>query len=186
MAQRIALRFGLTAAAALTLLAAAHGQATMPDPRKLVVIDRVVATVNDTVILSSDLNTLASSEIRVAETTKGSKLTDAERGFILNRNLQELINRAALSQAAKTLGVLPPDRVEDLLKGMMKEDEDQQIRDFGSMTFLDLRDRYGITQLVFKPEVDASLRDRAHTLGREFCVGVRDRKSTRLNSSHRT
>lgn len=134
MVQRIAPRFGLAAALALSALTHLAAQAQIPDPRNLVIVDRVVATVNDTVILYSELNTLASSELRVAETTKGSKLTDAERAFIINRNLQELINRAALSQAAKTLGVLPPDRVEDLLKGMLKDDEDQQIRDFGSMT----------------------------------------------------
>ncbi len=46
-------------------------------------------------------------------------------------------------------------------------------RDHHGRIFIDLRDRYGTTQLVFKPEVDAAMRDRAHDLGREYCVGVR-------------
>jgi aspartyl-tRNA synthetase len=47
------------------------------------------------------------------------------------------------------------------------------IRDHDGRVFIDLRDRYGITQLVFKPEVDAALRDRAQHCRREFCIGVR-------------
>ena len=46
-------------------------------------------------------------------------------------------------------------------------------RDHHGRIFIDLRDRFGVTQLVFKPEIDAALRDQAHQLGREFCVGVR-------------
>lgn len=42
----------------------------------------------------------------------------------------------------------------------------------GGMTFVDLRDRYGITQLVFNEAVDAGLCERANKLGREYCVQV--------------
>lgn len=45
-------------------------------------------------------------------------------------------------------------------------------RDFGGMTFLDLRDRYGITQLVFNMEDDAPLCEKARKLGREFVINV--------------
>ena len=40
------------------------------------------------------------------------------------------------------------------------------------MTFVDLRDRYGITQLVFNEAVDKALCERANKLGREFCIQV--------------
>lgn len=49
----------------------------------------------------------------------------------------------------------------------------QSNRDHHGRIFVDLRDRYGITQLVFKPETSAALRDQAEKLGREFCIGVR-------------
>ncbi len=48
----------------------------------------------------------------------------------------------------------------------------QRTRKMGSMTFVDLRDRYGITQLVFSDDRDAALHDRADHLGREFVVQV--------------
>ena len=49
----------------------------------------------------------------------------------------------------------------------------QRIRKMGGMTFLDLRDRYGITQIVFDNDTDASLCDAANKLGREFVVQVK-------------
>ncbi|MBK6753217.1 MAG: aspartate--tRNA ligase [Flavobacteriales bacterium] len=48
----------------------------------------------------------------------------------------------------------------------------QRTRDLGGMTFVDLRDRYGITQLTFNTDSDATLRETARTLGREFVVQV--------------
>ena len=48
----------------------------------------------------------------------------------------------------------------------------QRTRKMGGMTFVDLRDRYGITQLVFNEAVDKELCDRANKLGREFCIQV--------------
>ena len=46
----------------------------------------------------------------------------------------------------------------------------QRVRRMGGMTFVDLRDRYGITQLVFNTDVNAELCERANHLGREFVV----------------
>ncbi len=48
----------------------------------------------------------------------------------------------------------------------------QRVRRMGGMTFLDLRDRYGITQIVFNNEHDAALNDAANRLGREYVVQV--------------
>ena len=46
----------------------------------------------------------------------------------------------------------------------------QRTRDLGGMSFVDLRDRFGITQLSFNTERDKSLSDQANALGREFVV----------------
>jgi len=46
----------------------------------------------------------------------------------------------------------------------------QRSRKMGGMTFVDIRDRYGITQLVFNQEVDAALCDQANKLGREWVI----------------
>ena len=48
----------------------------------------------------------------------------------------------------------------------------QRSRDLGGMTFIDLRDRYGITQLAFNMESNADLCERARRLGREYVLQV--------------
>lgn len=48
----------------------------------------------------------------------------------------------------------------------------QRSRDLGGMTFIDLRDRYGITQLVFNMETDADLCLQARKIGREYVIQV--------------
>ena len=48
----------------------------------------------------------------------------------------------------------------------------QRARDLGGMTFIDLRDRYGLTQLAFNMEADANLCAQARKLGREFVIQI--------------
>ena len=55
----------------------------------------------------------------------------------------------------------------------------QRSRKMGGMTFVDLRDRYGITQLVFNEASDKDLCERANKLGREFCIQVKGTVSER-------
>jgi aspartyl-tRNA synthetase len=60
----------------------------------------------------------------------------------------------------------------------------QKSRDLGGMTFVDLRDRYGITQLVFNMETNKDLCEKARKLGREFVVQakgiIRERSNKNL------
>ena len=48
----------------------------------------------------------------------------------------------------------------------------QRSRKMGGMTFIDLRDRYGITQLVFNEDTDAALCEQANKLGREYVIQI--------------
>ena len=59
----------------------------------------------------------------------------------------------------------------------------QRARKMGGMTFVDLRDRYGITQLVFNTEVNAELCERANHLGREFVIQVKGTVSERSSKN---
>lgn len=59
----------------------------------------------------------------------------------------------------------------------------QKIRRMGGMTFIDLRDRYGITQLVFNQDIHAELCNCANELGREFVVQVSGIVSERSNKN---
>lgn len=59
----------------------------------------------------------------------------------------------------------------------------QKSRDLGGMTFVDLRDRYGITQLVFNMEENPDLCGRARKLGREFVIQARGTVRERSNKN---
>ena len=59
----------------------------------------------------------------------------------------------------------------------------QRSRKMGGMTFIDLRDRYGITQLVFNEADDKALCDEANKLGREFCIQVKGVVSERQSKN---
>jgi aspartyl-tRNA synthetase len=63
-------------------------------------------------------------------------------------------------------------RIEDLGKQVTLSGWVQTNRDLGAMTFVDLRDRYGITQLAFSTEKNADLTEQARKLGREFVIQV--------------
>jgi aspartyl-tRNA synthetase len=59
----------------------------------------------------------------------------------------------------------------------------QRSRDLGGMTFIDLRDRYGLTQLVFNMEANAPLCEEARRLGREFVIQVQGVVAERSNKN---
>jgi len=52
-------------------------------------------------------------------------------------------------------------------------------RDHGGAVFIDLRDRAGLTQVVFEQDVDAALQATAHELRYEFCIGIRGKVVSR-------
>ena len=76
-------------------------------------------------------------------------------------------------------------RISDVGKQVRLSGWVQANRDFGAMTFMDIRDRYGITQIVFSLEEDKQLCESARKLGREFVImidgKVRERTNKNLN-----
>ncbi len=63
-------------------------------------------------------------------------------------------------------------RIEDLGKLVTLSGWVQKTRDLGGMTFVDLRDRYGITQLAFNMDVNPELCSEARKLGREYVIKI--------------
>jgi len=59
----------------------------------------------------------------------------------------------------------------------------QKSRDLGGMTFVDLRDRYGITQLLFNMDTNKELCEKARKLGREFVVQAKGKVRERSNKN---
>ena len=59
----------------------------------------------------------------------------------------------------------------------------QRVRKLGALTFVDLRDRYGITQLAFNTENNAALADKSNKLGREFVIQVQGTVAERTSKN---
>ena len=72
-------------------------------------------------------------------------------------------------------------RIADLKKEITLSGWVQTIRKFGSITFVDIRDRYGITQLLFAENLNVQLE--ANPLGREFVLQVKGTVSERSNKN---
>lgn len=72
-------------------------------------------------------------------------------------------------------------RIADVKKEITLSGWVQTIRKFGSITFVDLRDRYGITQLLFSENLNAQLD--ANPLGREFVLQVKGTVNERSNKN---
>ena len=61
----------------------------------------------------------------------------------------------------------------------------QKSRNLGGMTFVDLRDRYGITQVAFNEELNKSLSEKARNLNREWVVEIEGIVRERSNKNHK-
>ena len=77
-------------------------------------------------------------------------------------------------------------RIEDVNKEVSLCGWIQKSRDLGGMTFIDLRDRYGLTQLVFNLDWDSNLCKQARTLGREFVLQITGTVVERENKNKNT
>ncbi|MFT3903973.1 MAG: aspartate--tRNA ligase [Niabella sp.] len=73
-------------------------------------------------------------------------------------------------------------RIADINKGVTLAGWVQTVRKFGSITFVDLRDRYGITQLLFAESLNQQLDE--SPLGREYVIQVKGKVSERTNKNN--
>lgn len=80
----------------------------------------------------------------------------------------------------KTCGEL---RLADAGKNVTLAGWVQRTRKMGGMTFVDLRDRYGVTQLVFNQDINPTLCEQANRLGREFVIRVTGTVAERSNKN---
>jgi len=74
-------------------------------------------------------------------------------------------------------------RIENIDQDVQLSGWVQKSRDLGGMTFVDIRDRYGITQVVFNMESNADLCQKARKLGREFVISVKGAVAERSNKN---
>ncbi len=74
-------------------------------------------------------------------------------------------------------------RIQDTGKKVTLSGWVQRSRDLGGMTFVDLRDRYGITQVVFNMETNAGLCKEARALGREYVIRIDGNVAERSNKN---
>lgn len=119
----------------LAALAIAPGplcaQDALPESGTLIPIDRVVACINDAVILNSDILTLIEGYVRTARLDR--PLERHELRLLYEQKLGEQIDEHALSQAAKTLGMLTPEHVEAIVQQQLRRKEQEQEEQLGSM-----------------------------------------------------
>lgn len=73
--------------------------------------------------------------------------------------------------------------IDDLGKEVTLAGWVQKSRDLGGMTFIDVRDRYGITQLLFNMDEDASLCEQARRLSREYVIKITGKVVERSNKN---
>lgn len=74
-------------------------------------------------------------------------------------------------------------RLEDAGKEVTLAGWVQRTRKMGGMTFVDVRDRYGITQVVFNNEINKDLTEAANALGREFVVRIKGKVAERSSKN---
>ena len=64
-------------------------------------------------------------------------------------------------------------RIDDVNKDVILSGWIQTIRNLGGMTFITLRDRYGLTQLVFNENIPQDLKSKVESLGREYVIQIK-------------
>jgi hypothetical protein len=166
------LRFALAvfAGPALALAQLAPPEVPRPPRSEGWLVDAIAATVNDSAIMLSELRTLAAGPIRSAQQQVG-QLSAQEQSLIMRRELAALIDKHRMAQSVKSLGVLTPDQVEQLLRSELARDQEEMRRDLGSTLELGrAMQRQGRSWPTYEREQRA---DKLYLFAREFAVNRR-------------
>ena len=147
-------------------------------PGELLPIDGVAATVNDVAILVSQLRMATRAEQRTRETELGHPPGPAESRRILANELQKLVDSHALAQSAKTLGILPPDRVEQIFQDQLREQQESEVRELGS--WLEFSRSLKNTNRTWETYYLEQRLDKMHQLAEELTVWARLQNSGNL------
>ncbi len=136
------------------------------DPRAGIRVDTVVATVNDDVIMLSELRTLFGVSARTIESKQQRRLTNEERAYLVQAELNKLIQDRTMAQAAKTLGLADPAMIESLFQDELRREAAEQVRNLGTeQKFSQELQRQGRTWQSFEREQRAEkMRDFAEEL----------------------
>jgi len=146
-------------------------------PPKPILIDTVIATVNDSAIMLSALNTNRAGRLRAMMARYGRLLNeDIER--VTREELEALIDRHTMAQAAKTFGVFPPEQVESFLRRELERDERELVRDFGSQqAYTRALEEQGRTWQTFVSEQRV---DKLAGFAEQFSVDMRLQRQSNL------
>ncbi|MGB3967455.1 MAG: hypothetical protein WBO45_12070, partial [Planctomycetota bacterium] len=94
-------------------------------------VDGVMASVNDSAIMVSSVRVLGASRVRELR-QRGVELSSSDYDLIYREYLDREINRHRMAQAAKSLGTLPPEQIDDIVKDELARDQAEQVRAVGT------------------------------------------------------
>lgn len=103
-----------------------------PRPRPRLLVDMVVATVNDSAILLSELRAVSDGRIR-SLVASGRNLSPSDEALLRYRELNGLIDKRRLALSIHSMGIYTPEQIDGYLKSVLEQERQEKQRDVGSM-----------------------------------------------------
>lgn len=149
-----------------------------PQQQQPVLVDTVVATVNDAAIMLSTVRTQVAGKIEAAERRIGRRLKSAEIITLFRAQLDEEVDKHALAQSAKSFGFATPEQIEQLFADEMRREEAAQVRDLGTwQEFSRELQRQGRTWQTYMREQRV---EKMSEFAKDFAIRMRMQKQSNL------